>query len=95
MVMTDREDTPGEKTVGIAQLKARLSEYLRAVRRGRVVTVRDRDRPIARLVPYAGEADPVTSRKPSGRLQDIRFPPPLGRRIDSVSALLEERQQSR
>src|SRR5207244_4161099 len=34
-------------TVGIAELKARLSEHLRAVRRGRTLTVLDRDRPVA------------------------------------------------
>src|SRR5438309_2184879 len=35
-------------TVGIAELKARLSEHLRAVRRARTLTVLDRDRPVAR-----------------------------------------------
>jgi len=38
--------------VRIADLKARLSEHLRAVRRGRSLTVLDRDTPIARIVPY-------------------------------------------
>ena len=37
--------------VGIAELKSRLSEYLRVVRRGGAVTVFDRDTPVARLVP--------------------------------------------
>src|SRR5437667_302406 len=36
-------------TVGIAELKARLSEHLRAVRRGRTLTVLDRDRPVESL----------------------------------------------
>jgi prevent-host-death family protein len=40
-------------TVRVAELKARLSEYLRAVRRGADVTIQDRSGPIARLVPYA------------------------------------------
>jgi prevent-host-death family protein len=95
LTMTGRDDPSGEKSVGIAHLKARLSDYLRAVRRGHSVTVQDRDRPIARLVPYEGEHDPMTGRRPVGRLQDVQLPAPLGRRIDSVSALLEERQQSR
>ena len=47
-------------TVRIAELKARLSEYLRAVRRGRTLTVLDRDRPVARIVPYDTERRPVT-----------------------------------
>jgi antitoxin (DNA-binding transcriptional repressor) of toxin-antitoxin stability system len=37
------------KTVGIKRLKARLSEYLRAVKRGEVVVVTDRDQAVAEL----------------------------------------------
>jgi antitoxin (DNA-binding transcriptional repressor) of toxin-antitoxin stability system len=37
------------KTVGIKRLKARLSEYLRAVKRGAVVVVTDRDQGVAEL----------------------------------------------
>ena len=43
-----------ERTVKVAELKARLTAYLRAVRRGHPVTVCERDTPMARLVPYAG-----------------------------------------
>lgn len=39
--------------VGIAELKGKLSEYLRAVRKGAEVVIKDHDTPIARLVPYA------------------------------------------
>ncbi|HEX4628799.1 MAG TPA: type II toxin-antitoxin system prevent-host-death family antitoxin [Gemmatimonadales bacterium] len=37
------------KTVGVKQLKARLSEYLRAVKRGEVVVVTERDQVVAEL----------------------------------------------
>jgi prevent-host-death family protein len=37
--------------VRVADLKSRLSEYLRKVRRGRSITVLDRDTPIARIQP--------------------------------------------
>ena len=37
--------------VGIAELKARLSEHLRVVRNGGTLTVLDRDTPLARIVP--------------------------------------------
>jgi antitoxin (DNA-binding transcriptional repressor) of toxin-antitoxin stability system len=37
------------KTVGVKRLKARLSQYLRAVKRGEVVVVTERDRVIAEL----------------------------------------------
>ncbi|MGH7695557.1 MAG: type II toxin-antitoxin system Phd/YefM family antitoxin, partial [Gemmatimonadaceae bacterium] len=39
------------KTVRIADLKARLSEHLRYVRRGNVLTILDRDTPVAKVVP--------------------------------------------
>jgi antitoxin (DNA-binding transcriptional repressor) of toxin-antitoxin stability system len=39
------------KTVGVKQLKARLSEYLRLVRSGEVVLVTDRDEVVAELRP--------------------------------------------
>jgi prevent-host-death family protein len=43
------------RTASIAELKARLSEYLAAVRAGEEVIVTDRGRPIARLTALAGE----------------------------------------
>jgi prevent-host-death family protein len=42
-------------TASVAELKARLSEHLRAVKAGGVVLVTERGRPIARLVPVSGE----------------------------------------
>jgi len=86
---------PPEKTVKVAELKAHLSEYLRAARRGRPVTVCDRDTPIARLVPYPPAPEPLATRRPLRGLHDVALPPPLGRPIDSLAALLEERQSSR
>jgi prevent-host-death family protein len=84
-----------ERMVSVAEFKTRLSEFLRAARRGRAVTVVDRDTPIARLVPYVPEGGSLLIRQPIRALQDVALPPPLGRRIDSLAALLEERQQSR
>jgi prevent-host-death family protein len=84
-----------EKTVKVAELKARLSEYLRAARRGHPVTVCDRDTPVARLVPYQAEGEPLTVRSPIGALHDVALPAPLGRRVDSLAALLEDRQPAR
>ncbi len=83
--------------VKIAELKARLSEYLRRVRRGHTLTVLDRDTPVARLVPYV-EQEPLRVREPLGRsatLQDVPLPPPLGADFDVVDLLLEERQGER
>ncbi len=41
----------GEQTVGVRELKARLSEYLRQVKSGRTVLITDHGKPVGRLVP--------------------------------------------
>ena len=84
-----------EKCVQIAELKARLSEFLREVRSGHPVTVYDGDTPVARLVPYHSADDALSVRKPLRPLHSFKLPPPLGRPIDSLTALLEERQNNR
>lgn len=76
--------------VGIADLKANLSAYLRKVRAGRTLTVLDRDTPIARIVPHASDTAlevHAATRKPS----DLRLPPPPTSPTDSLAALLEDR----
>ncbi|MFQ6045219.1 MAG: type II toxin-antitoxin system Phd/YefM family antitoxin [Gemmatimonadales bacterium] len=46
------------RTVGIKQLKARLSEYLRVVRSGETVLVTDRDEVVAELRPVRARPAP-------------------------------------
>lgn len=77
------------KTVGIADLKAHLSEHLRAVRKGRTLTVLDRDSPIARLVPVEG--GPLEVRKASRRAVDLPQPRPTTPATNSLALLLEDR----
>ena len=40
-----------ELTVGIRDLKSRLSEYMRQVKQGQVILITDHGQPIGRLVP--------------------------------------------
>jgi antitoxin (DNA-binding transcriptional repressor) of toxin-antitoxin stability system len=51
----------GMKSVGVKQLKARLSEYLRAVKGGEIVLVTDRDEVVAELRPARDPAPPSES----------------------------------
>jgi prevent-host-death family protein len=44
------------KTCSVSHLKAHLSEELRHVQAGEELVVTDRDRPVARLVPYVNPA---------------------------------------
>jgi len=85
------------KSVNIADLKARLSEHLRHVRRGHVLTVFDRKTPVAQVVPYATPSETLRVRHPKGeqRLQEVPLPPPLGLEVDVVEVLLEEREGER
>jgi prevent-host-death family protein len=79
------------KAVRIAELKARLSEHLKSVRKGRTLTVLDRDTPVARIVPYA--AEPVEVRRATRRLRDLVPPPPPSAPTDSLAVLLEDRRR--
>ena len=77
--------------VGIAALKARLSEHLRAVRKGRTITVLDRDTPVARIVPYT--AEPLETRRATRRPRAVRIPAPPSAKTDSLAILLDDRRR--
>ena len=78
-------------TVRIAELKARLSEHLRSVRKGRTLTVLDRDTPVARIVPYAVE--PIEVRRATRRLRDLTLPAPPASPTASLAVLLDDRRR--
>jgi prevent-host-death family protein len=85
------------KTVGVAELKAKLSEYLREARRGRTVTVLDRETPVAQLVPMASN-ELLSVRPPAGRhnsVGQVPLPPPACLSVDPVALLLEDRESGR
>lgn len=102
------DDLPhSTSSASVAQLKARLSEYLRAVRSGEEVTVTDRGRPVARLVPMdlpKDAPDVVRSLVSRGLAREPRGVLPAGFRLmprpadpagRGVEALLEERAEDR
>jgi antitoxin (DNA-binding transcriptional repressor) of toxin-antitoxin stability system len=53
------------KAVGIRQLKARLSEYVRRVKAGETILVTERDEVVAELAP------PRTDRVPQGEVEEV------------------------
>jgi hypothetical protein len=56
----------------------------------------DRDTPVARVVPYRGEGTPrLRVRRALRKLHTTPLPPPLSARVDSLAALLEERNDRR
>ncbi len=76
--------------VGIADLKAHLSQHLRRVRAGRAITVVDRETPVARIVPYDAEA-PLEVRRATRKPSELRVPQPTHGATDSLSLLLRDR----
>lgn len=76
--------------VGIADLKAHLSEHLRKVRRGRTLTVVDRDTPVAQIVPYDVEK-PLEIRSATRKPAELRLPAPLEKVTDSLTVLMQDR----
>lgn len=79
-------------TVGIAELKARLSEHLRAVRKGGRLTVVDRNTPIAELVPI--QQDTLEMRPATRSPRHLPLGTPVLRAgTSSVDVLLEDRSK--
>jgi prevent-host-death family protein len=103
----NREDSM--RRVAISELKARLSEYLTAVRAGEEVIVTDRGKPVARLAPISGPDETDTRLRMLVRTGQVR-PPDVEGGIDPemiaalrprvpgadvLDALLDERREGR
>lgn len=88
--MTTHDHNQVMSKVGIADLKAHLSEHLRKVRGGRTLTILDRDTPVARIVPFAADT-PLEIRRATRKPSDLRLPAPPSAPTDSLSALLQDR----
>ena len=87
-------------TVGVAQLRQNLSQYLERVRRGERLLVTDRNRPVAELgpPPVTGEAlDRLIAEGRVNRPLRRVLPEPLGGPGDpyALSRALEEVRQER
>ncbi len=85
------------KKVRIAALKARLREYLRAVRRGETIAVLHRDTPVAQIVPIRPRSALRVRKPPPGTPEPGRIPVPKPAKLnlDIGELLLEERQGPR
>lgn len=70
------------RTVNIGELKAKLSAHIRMVREGAEVLVCDRNKPVARIIPWHGENQPERERLLIARGV---LTPPLKRRAADAS----------
>ncbi len=95
------------RRASISTLKAKLSQYLDAVKAGEEILVTERGKPVARISPVSGEArqeERLERMIRAGQLRPPRSSSPL--RIDtldrprdpegrSLEALIEERSEGR
>ena len=96
VVMTISGHNEGIQKVRIADLKARLSEYLRAVKGGETIAVLERDRPVAQIVPvHRRPALRVRKPAPGASLHTVPMPKTRKLNVDIVELLLEERKSHR
>lgn len=85
------------KKVRIAELKAKLSEFLRAVQGGESIAVLDRNTAIAQIVPIRDRPG-LRIRKPLATAptpNKVPLPKPAKLKVDVLDLLLEERQSHR
>lgn len=95
------------RSVNIAELKNRLSAYITFAKAGEEVIIRDRNRPVAKLVPFVveglSEDDMELVAKGLMKLPEKpmdwdaldRMPLAKLKRGSAVQALLDEREESR
>jgi prevent-host-death family protein len=65
------------RTVSISELKKNLSYYLRQVRQGKEITIKNRDRVIARIVPSADYDEELLELAAQGKVKLPDQPPDL------------------
>ena len=85
------------KQVQIAELKSKLSEFLRSVQRGESLAVLDRNTAIAHIIPIR-EQRGLRIRKPASGTpapNKVPLPKAASLKLDVLELLLEERQSHR
>jgi prevent-host-death family protein len=82
------------RSVSVAELKSKLSQYLAAVRRGKEIVVTSHRHPIARIVPVqynaADDLQIIPARKPVSSLKNIKG---IKLGVDLVADLLADRRR--
>lgn len=99
-----RSERPAQKTIGVRDAKARLSELLRDAQLGREWIITERGRPIARIVPVESGSETLERRlrrlEQNGILErvlpnPVPVPPPLRLEKGLARRLLDEDRGSR
>src|SRR5690349_3994063 len=84
--------------VGIAELKAHLSEYVRAAQKGKEIIIKDRDTPIAKLVPIETRKLPfrvIPATRPCHSINDFKGFRPSGLTSEDIERIIQENKADR
>ena len=91
MTITGHNVTMEPKQIGIADLKAHLSDHLREVRSGHALVIVDRGHPVAQILPLQAH-DALVLREPRKPFAAFPFVRKGRGKTDSVALLLEDRK---
>ena len=95
------------RSVNVAKLKNRLSQYLRFAKDGEEIVIRDRNLPVAKLVPFSadGASDQELLLVGAGKMRLPKRPLDIGALLKiptgkvassaAIQALLDEREEGR
>jgi prevent-host-death family protein len=83
------------KVVAISEFKAKLSKYLRLVKSGEEIDIRDRGIPVAVLSAVKSIRPPefIPPRRNPSHLAQMKFSAQIDSSVDVVAMLLEERKK--
>jgi len=84
--------------VGIAELKAHLSEYVRAAQKGKEVVIKDRDTEVAKIVPIRERTSAfrvIPASRPSKGIDDMAGFRPTGVTPEEIERLFAETRADR
>ena len=89
-----------KKEVTVAKFKSGLSQYLRSVRRGHEIVIKNRDIPVARLLPYQPAPRRLMTIPPTKSLKDIEkllssLSPPKNLKLKDLEEALREPRRDR
>jgi len=82
------------RSVSVAELKSKLSQYLAAVKKGKELVITSHQHPIARIVPIedqaANDLQIIPAKKPASSLKKIKG---LDLKVDLLAELLADRRR--
>ncbi len=86
----------GVQSANISTIKAKLTSFLRLVKKGKEVIILDRQTPIAKLIPWNEKTRSGMGVQPPkisfSKFLEIK-PSPLSSQVDSLSLLMEDRSK--